>query len=383
MTTMRLAYACSWWRPSDTTWSGSSAGLMNALAARPDVDITPVDAQHGTLTAAGLAAVGRIRGYGNWKLSSVSRKLTDARVRRRVRGLGVDAVVGVGDIETLTDHPTFLFQDANFSVLQAHRDVLLEHAPELVTLPGRRLDELVAEQRSRYASAAGVLSFSQWFADWLVEHDGVDPDRVHVVGGGFHRSPAPRSLESRGPGGTRVLFIGRDFRRKGGDLVVSAVEMLRSSGSGDFTLTVVGPARWPLSTAPPDWVDFRGEVPAHQVSNMWADHDLFAMPTWYEPYGLVFVEARAAGVPALGRSAFCMPELVPPTAGRLIPAGGGATEVAEELLAMSRDADLFASAAAESASVRADGGWSAVAGRVVSGVRSGLSRRAAGDVRGG
>ena len=75
---------------------------------------------------------------------------------------------------------------------------------------------------------------------------------------------------------------------------------------------------------------------------MWADHDIFALPTWYEPYGLVFLEARAAGVPSLGRDAYCMPELVPPSAGRLIPPTGGVEAVAEELLAISQDHDLFA-----------------------------------------
>ncbi len=132
-------------------------------------------------------------GYGTWKYSRLSRRLTDAKVRRRLGRLDVDAVVGVADIETIADVPTFLFQDANFSVVQAHHDLLAEHAPALVSFPAGRLDELVAEQRAAYASAAGVLSFSQWFADWLVEHDGVPRERVHVVGGGLHDLPAKRT----------------------------------------------------------------------------------------------------------------------------------------------------------------------------------------------
>lgn len=369
MTTLKVAYACSWWRPVDTTWSGSSAGLMKALVARPDIDLRRVDAQHGVIASSALAALGRLKGYGNWKFSRANRRLTDLRVRRRLDGTGVDAVLGVGDIETVTTRPTFLFQDANFSILQAHRELLLERAPAHVAFPRGRLDELVAEQRAAYASAAGVLTFSQWFADWLVEHDGVPRQRVHVVGGGLHRPPSRRDIMTRGPGGTRVLFIGRDFFRKGGDLVVAAVEMLRATGSGDFTLTVVGPASWPLSTAVPEWVDFRGEVPPDQVSELWAEHDVFAMPTWYEPYGLVFLEARAAGVPSLGRAAYCMPELVPASAGRLVPAGGGADAVAEQLLAMSRDRDLFVSVANDSDAVRAERTWATTADRVVRTIR--------------
>lgn len=346
---------------------------MNALDARPDVDLTRVDAQHDLVTSAALVGLGRARGYGTWKYTRLNRRLTDAKVRRGLRRLDVDAVVGVADVETISAVPTFLFQDANFSVIQAHRDLLADHAPTFVQYPAGRLDELVAEQRAGYASAAGVLSFSQWFADWLVEHDGVSRERVHVVGGGLDGLPAKRDLQARGPGGTKVLFIGREFLRKGGELVVDAIGHLRRTGSGDFSLTAVGPAKWPLPTPVPDWVDFRGEVPAREVRQMWADHDIFALPTWYEPYGKVFLEARAAGVPSLGRAAYCMPELVPASAGRLIPPDGGVDEVAEKLLAISKDHDLFVSVAAGSDAARTNGTWANVAERAVSGIRDAVT----------
>ena len=362
---MKLAYVCSWWRPVETTWSGISASLMNALDAQPNVYLTRVDAQHDLVTSAALLALGRARGYGTWKYSRPSRHLTAVRIRRGLRRLDVDAVLGVGGIEPPSDVPTFAYQDASFSAIRAHGDVVAEYAPLLANFPSGRLDDLVAEQRAAYAASAGVLTMGQWFADWLVEHDEVPRERVHAVGGGLHGLPARRDLAARGPGGTKVLFVGREFSRKGGDLVVSAIEQLRASGSGDFTLTVVGPAAWPMSNPVPEWIDFRGEVPAAEVRQMWAEHDIFAMPTWYEPYGLVFLEARAAGVPALGRAAYAMPELVPESAGRLIPPAGGVDAVADELLAISKDEGLFASVAAESDAVRASCGWDSVADRSV------------------
>lgn len=369
---VKIAYACSWWRPASTTWSGSAAGLLNALVARSDVDLTRVDAQHGPATAAALVGLGRIEGYGNWKFSRTSRALTDARVRRRLRNLDVDAVIGVGDIETTTERPTYLFQDANFSVLKAHSSLLSERAGEHIRFPRGRLDALIEEQQRNYAAAEGILSFSSWFADWLVEHDSVPREKVHVVGGGLSALPAQRDTASRDSGGTRVLFIGRDFFRKGGDLVVRAIELLHANGSSDFTLTVVGPTSWPLPGPVPCWVDFRGEVPAAHVAALWAEHDIFALPTWYEPYGLVFLEARAAGVPALGRDGYCMPELVPPSAGRLISPEGGADAVAESLLALSKDSRVFASAAAQADQVRAEWTWDTTANHVMQAIRGGI-----------
>ena len=251
---MKLGYACAWWRPVETTWSGTSASLMAALSARPEVDLTPIDAQRNRMTGAALVALGRARGYGMWKHQAANRWLTDARVRRAVASSDLDALVAVGDVEPSLSLPTFLYQDANFSVARAHHDLLREHAPSIVRFPSGRLDELVEQQRAAYQSAEIVLSFSDWFADWLVEQDGVSRDRVRVVGGGLHALPERRDLNVRGAGGTKVLFVGREFFRKGGELVVSALERLRATGSGEFTMTLVGPTTWPLASPIPDWV---------------------------------------------------------------------------------------------------------------------------------
>ena len=118
---------------------------MNALDALPAVDLTRVDAHHGLVTSAALASLGRVRGYGTWKYSRLSRRLTDAKVRRALGRLDVDAVLSVADIETIADVPTFLFQDANFSVIQQQSDLLVEHAPALIKFPAGRLDELFTE----------------------------------------------------------------------------------------------------------------------------------------------------------------------------------------------------------------------------------------------
>lgn len=343
---------------------------MNALAARADIELIRVDAERNLATAAVLRAAGTLRGYGIWKYGKINRRLTDARVRRGVSRARVDAVLAVADVETMTDLPTFFYQDASLSVAAAYRDVLAEHAAPVVQAPPGRFDELVGEQRAAYRRATGVLTFSEWFAEWLVRHDGVPLERVGVVGGGLHHLPARRRIARRGPTGTRVLFIGRDFHRKGGPELLAAIQRLRAEGAGTFTLTVVGPATWPMRGAVPPWVDFRGEVPAEKVRLIWAEHDIFAMPTWFEPYGLVFLEARAAAVPSLGRAAFCMPELVPPTAGRLIPEDGGVEAVAQQLFAISQDPELFESVAAEADDVCARYSWAGVAERTVTAVHA-------------
>src|SRR4051794_7939457 len=118
---------------------------MDALSACPDVELTSIAAQRNAATGAALLALGRTRGYGSWKHQALNRRLTHSRVRRAVASTPLDALVALGDVEPLVDLPTFLYQDANFSLARAHHDLLAEHAPSIVRFPPGRLDELVEE----------------------------------------------------------------------------------------------------------------------------------------------------------------------------------------------------------------------------------------------
>jgi glycosyltransferase involved in cell wall biosynthesis len=102
------------------------------------------------------------------------------------------------------------------------------------------------------------------------------------------------------------------------------------------------------------------------VAELWADHDVFVLPSRFEAYGLALLEARAAGLPCIARREFAMPELVPEgRAGTLVPADGGVDEVADAIDAVSRDGDLFAQVAADADEVARENSWSAVAGRIL------------------
>lgn len=357
-----LGFACAWWRPRRNTWSYIPSGLLAGLQARDELDVVSIEAQRSRPAAAALLAASKARGYGIWHNMPANRRLNDRRVRRGAAKHRVDAVLAVAELDPILPVPTYLYQDANFSVAKAYRDVLASYAPDICTYPDGVLDELIADQRRAYLASTTVFAFGQWFANWLIETDGVPAEQVRVIGGGVNARHQPRDLDKRGAGGTRVLFVGREFRRKGGVELVAAVEQLRKAGAGEYRLTVVGPSTWPMPGPIPEFVDFSPEIPPGELASMWSEHDVFAMPSWFEPYGLVFLEARAAGLPCVARDAYCMPELVPEgEAGRLIPAEGGVDELAEAIHTVSRDEALFERVAASAERVAAENTWQKVA----------------------
>ena len=66
---------------------------------------------------------------------------------------------------------------------------------------------------------------SRWLSEFLIRECGLPREKVHAVGGGINVDAAgirPGSKEGR-----RILFVGRNFVRKGGPLVVQAFTILR------------------------------------------------------------------------------------------------------------------------------------------------------------
>src|SRR5579883_3208302 len=72
-------------------------------------------------------------------------------------------------------------------------------------------------------NAAAVVTFSQWAADSMVRDDGVAPRRLFVIPPGvdlqrFDGIASVRTADRRGV--KRILFVGGEFRRKGGPMLV-------------------------------------------------------------------------------------------------------------------------------------------------------------------
>ncbi|MBV8297346.1 MAG: glycosyltransferase family 4 protein [Acidimicrobiia bacterium] len=354
----RVGFACSWWNPRATTWSLIPGSLSEALSRRP-IDLVSIEAQR---PVAGKVAL-RVLHTGRatpWKYGRLNRALTARRIRRQARSRGCDVVVSIADDTMPAGVPTFVYQDMNFDVAAAYFDQPQgRFGVSTIATTHRVLRRLAEQQRRNYDALEGVFVFGSWFRDWLVDRQGLAPERVHVVGAGMHHLPsADRPPARRG----RLLFMGGDFERKGGDVVLAAVDLLRHRGH-DVTLTVAGPARWPGAGPPPAWVDFAGYVGGARASSLWSDHDLLVVPSRFEAYGMVFSEALAAGRPCVGRRAFAMPELIG-DGGRLLSPEGDAGELADTVADALADDALYARVWARRETIRRQRSWDAVAARM-------------------
>lgn len=136
-----------------------------------------------------------------------------------------------------------------------------------------------------------------------VVYNGVSLERFHPRNRGPFREPV---RERHGIPGMAVLilFVGSGFERKGLRYLMQSLKYLKSE---NWRLLLVGKGDWDryLSFAP---VTLRSRItcvdPVNTVEEYYAAADLFVLPSLYEPFGNVHLEAMASGLPVIasGRS---------------------------------------------------------------------------------
>lgn len=156
------------------------------------------------------------------------------------------------------------------------------------------------------ASQKAVVNIrsSQWTIDSVIYDYRCDKEKCYVLEFGPNIDTAdikPCSVYP-GEGNLRILFSGRDWNRKGGEIAVEVVERLRSDGI-DAQLIVVGPCKCPKSCKDKSYIDFVGYLNKnnpkdyHQYIDLYEKSHIFILPTKAECSAIVYSEAAAAGLP--------------------------------------------------------------------------------------
>ncbi|MEA3200737.1 MAG: hypothetical protein QOE90_2165 [Thermoplasmata archaeon] len=139
---------------------------------------------------------------------------------------------------------------------------------------------------------------------------GVDPARVDVVPNGIDEAAlAPGDgagfRKAHGLEGPLVVFLARLAHDKG------LLDLVRAARGLDATVAICGRDAGSKAAAerlaPPN-VRFLGPVP--DPRDAYAAADVFVLPSHYEAFGLVLLEAMAQGAPVVATDAGGMPEVV-------------------------------------------------------------------------
>ncbi|WP_144659657.1 glycosyltransferase family 4 protein [Paenarthrobacter nicotinovorans] len=167
-----------------------------------------------------------------------------------------------------------------------------------------------------------LISVSEGISERLKE---LNPDlQVDVIGNGV--DPGIWEIEPHPGAGQDVLFIGRlEVGHKGLDLLLQAWAGIRGRIDGKLLIAGTGPDEERLRASIKDAglsdsVQMLGWLAGEEKFRTLSSARLLVVPSRHETFGLVAIDALAAGTPVVAFDIPCLREIIPPGVGWLIEA---------------------------------------------------------------
>jgi glycosyltransferase involved in cell wall biosynthesis len=204
----------------------------------------------------------------------------------------------------------------------------------------------------------------------------VPPDKLAVLPNGVKRSVFRRTAQApavrekfAGPGEKLVLYVGRLVQEKGARVLLEAVPKLLHFAPGTkVVIAGTGPLAGELSARAAGLgvagqVAFPGFVDDATRDALLTTADVAVYPSTYEPFGIVALEAMAAGTPVVVSDTGGLSEIVVHGVNGLKAYPGDADSLANNLLTLLHDADLARQLAEQAQEdVRDYYDWTGIAG---------------------
>ncbi len=191
--------------------------------------------------------------------------------------------------------------------------------------PYHRVQTLVERQAFRRGSLKRVIAVSNFVRDDLIREFGLAPEKTLTIYNGVDlerfrpaADPSERAAIRQKfvmPASARVVaFVGNGFARKGLGFLIEAWPLV---AGGAFLLVVGADRQCDKFARRAHALNVGGRIvfigPQPNVEAIFHAVDAFAMPSLFEPFGNVVMEAMASGLPAMTSAYSGVAELMPPS----------------------------------------------------------------------
>ncbi len=269
--------------------TGITPHLINATPLPPRLR------READFTVPGLRRFGLDFHNARWRLtvSQHARALLDALQRtRRIDAVVVNTQsVALDLVDIAREMPLFVCLDATFAQL-SRSGWFAPNLPSKLFLPLTSA-QIRHREHELFKAATALVPWSEQAEFSLVEDCGVSTKRIHRLPPSVEPPKHPRARK-RSHKVPQVLFMGGDFRRKGGELLLEAY---RNHLAGACELHIVTAS----NVAPEEGVIvYRGvKAGSDAWQERWEQADLLVFPSTLETFGIVLVEALSFEVPVV------------------------------------------------------------------------------------
>lgn len=335
---MKIAFLALWPTGSTTYWSGTPHYSLAALR-EIGLDVTPVEFP---LLDPLLFHAGKLARRARVDLlrEPLVRWLYNSLARRRLRRLAPEVVVSVGASHKLCDvageFGLIHAADALFATIiesYGNRAGLSERSKRL----GDRI------QRDFLARVDTLCLSSDWAVQSAQAHYDLSQCTVRMLplGANLPSDPGYDAPKREANEVLSLLFVGGDWQRKGGPLLLELFARLRAEAPG-AVLHIVGcdpaEAAGVAGVQVHGFLDKSDPEQGARLDRLYREAAFLVVPSRQEAYGIVFCEACAYGLPPVGTRTGGIPSILSDgESGLLMAPEAGAGDWAERILGLWRD----------------------------------------------
>jgi glycosyltransferase involved in cell wall biosynthesis len=317
----RLALVCEGDAESpDKAFSGSAHNMLVHLRELGH-PVATINTKLPDLTRAWVAARSYSPDRSHWR-SRFRYGAVGARAKSRLAARGFSALEQRPDVVLqigasfnppgIDQTPYALYCDWNFALSIKNRS---NSYSAIHQMPEKEAERINAREAEIYSGAAAIFTISERLRHSFIEDYRLPSDRVVAVNAGpnieMSRLVAPDRADRHGHSPT-ILFVGKEFERKGGDVLLKAFAGVRER-IAHARLIIVGPSD--LRNRP-EGVEFLGllrkdnSAEFEQLLEAYRQADVFCLPTRQDPFPTVVREAMFFSLPCVTTDIWAMPEMV-------------------------------------------------------------------------
>jgi glycosyltransferase involved in cell wall biosynthesis len=171
--------------------------------------------------------------------------------------------------------------------------------------------------RDCFKAARKIVTWSEWAKHGLVDEYEVLADKVTVLSPGVNTRFWAKADGRWRTNPVKILFVGGDLERKGGNLLLEAYRLIREEqidgnmrGVGHHAIELHMVTNETLPPEPGIFV-YNGILPnSPELRSLYHDCDIFCLPTNGDCLPMVLSEASAASLPVISTSLAAIPEII-------------------------------------------------------------------------
>ena len=305
---MKIAYATTFSAEDVSNWSGTPYYMARAFE-KEDVQVSNIGDLKRRLPPFFKVKQAWKKFACNQRESPrfniVAAKYYSQQVANKLKKIDAEVIIApqINPVAYLdSKQPIVLWTDALYSSLIGFYPAFCNHSADSIE-QGNIITQACLER-----SSLAIFS-SDWAARSALELYGISKEKVKVVPFGANincthtQADIRAMLKTRSRDTVKLLFLGKHWDRKGGDIVFNVAKALHAAGQ-KVELNFVG-CKPPQHVEIPDYIKCPGFISkrtpegVEKITRLLSESHFLFVPSRAEAYGIVFCEANAFGLPCL------------------------------------------------------------------------------------